>query len=40
MEYLAAMTTHVPGGTPAGAVEDVRARAAAARAIASTGRRG
>ena len=28
-EYLVVMTTHVPEGTPAGAVEDIRAREAA-----------
>ena len=26
MEYLVTMTTHVPDGTPAEAVDDVRAR--------------
>ena len=29
MEYLVTMTTHVPEGTPAAAVDDVRAREAA-----------
>ena len=29
MEYLVTMTTHVPDGTPAQAVDDVRAREAA-----------
>ena len=29
MEYLVTMTTHVPDGTPAEAVDDVRAREAA-----------
>ena len=29
MEYLVTMTTHVPGGTPDGAVDDIRAREAA-----------
>ena len=28
MEYLVTMTTHVPDGTPAEAVDDVRAREA------------
>ena len=38
MEYLVTMTTHVPDGTPAEAVDDVRARAAAGHA--SSRRRG
>jgi muconolactone delta-isomerase len=29
MEYLVTMTTHVPDGTPAQAVDDIRAREAA-----------
>jgi muconolactone delta-isomerase len=29
MEYLVTMTTHVPGGTPDQAVEDIRTRVAA-----------
>jgi muconolactone D-isomerase len=36
MEYLVTMTTHVPDGTPAEAVDDVRARAAA---VSEAGRR-
>jgi muconolactone delta-isomerase len=38
MEYLVTMTTHVPDGTPAEAVDDVRARAAArSRELAAQG---
>ena len=38
MEYLVTMTTHVPDGTPAQAVDDVRAREAAHSAeLAATG---
>jgi Muconolactone delta-isomerase len=29
MEYLVTMTTHVPGGTPQEAIDDIRAREAA-----------
>ena len=39
MEYLVTMTTRVPEGTPAGAVDDVRAREAAhTRELAAEGR--
>lgn len=38
MEYLVAMTTHVPDGTPDRAVDDVRAREAArSRELAAAG---
>jgi muconolactone delta-isomerase len=38
MEYLVTMTTHVPGGTPEAAVDDVRAREAAhSRELAAQG---
>jgi muconolactone delta-isomerase len=38
MEYLVTMTTHVPDGTPDGAVDDVRAREAArSRELAAAG---
>jgi len=38
MEYLVTMTTHVPEGTPAEAVEDIRAREAAhSRELAAQG---
>jgi muconolactone delta-isomerase len=38
MEYLVTMTTHVPAGTPAGTVDDVRAREAAhTRELAAQG---
>jgi len=38
MEYLVSMTTHVPGGTPEGAVQDIRAREAAhSRELAARG---
>ena len=38
MEYLVAMTTHVPDGTPDRAVEDVQAREAArSRELAAAG---
>jgi hypothetical protein len=38
MEYLVTMTTHVPDGTPAEAVDDVRAREAArSRELAAQG---
>jgi muconolactone delta-isomerase len=38
MEYLVTMTTHVPGGTPTEAVDDVRAREAAhTRELAAQG---
>jgi muconolactone delta-isomerase len=33
MEYLVTMTTHVPDGTPAEAVDDVRAQARPVRCI-------
>ena len=39
MEYLVTMTTHIPDGTPAEAVDDVRAREAArSRDLAARGR--
>jgi len=38
MEYLVTMTTHVPGGTPQEAIEDIRAREAAhSRGLAAQG---
>ena len=38
MEYLVSMTTHVPDGTPAEEVEDIRAREAArSRELAAQG---
>jgi muconolactone delta-isomerase len=38
MEYLVSMTTHVPDGTPKGAVQDIRAREAAhSRELAAQG---
>ncbi len=38
MEYLVSMTTHVPDGTPEGAVQDIRAREAAhSRELAARG---
>jgi muconolactone delta-isomerase len=38
MEYLVTMTTHVPDGTPAEAVDDIRAREAArSRELAAQG---
>lgn len=38
MEYLVTMTTHVPEGTPAGAVDDIRAKEAAhSRELAAQG---
>jgi muconolactone D-isomerase len=37
MEYLVTMTTHVPDGTPAEAVEDIRAREARSRELAAQG---
>jgi muconolactone delta-isomerase len=38
MEFLVTMTTHVPDGTPAAAVDDVRAREAAnTRELAAQG---
>ncbi len=37
-EYLVVMTTHIPEGTPAGAVEDIRTREAAhSRELAAQG---
>jgi muconolactone D-isomerase len=38
MEYLVTMTTHVPDGTPPGAVDDIRVREAArSRELAAQG---
>jgi muconolactone D-isomerase len=38
MEYLVTMTTHVPDGTPAAAVQDIRGREAArSRDLAAQG---
>ncbi len=40
MEFLVTMTTHVPAGTPAEAVDEIRAREAArSRELAAEGHR-